>query len=73
MWTTARNYNGRKLIYKCKWTCGGLGDRFRGIITCFVLALVSNRQFMIGMTHPVDVKNYLFPNMYNWKLARRTR
>ncbi|CAF3095343.1 unnamed protein product [Rotaria sp. Silwood2] len=72
LWTTPRNYSGRKLIYKCKSFCGGLGDRFRGIITCFVLALVSNRQFMIDMTHPVDVKNYLLPNMYNWTFDKKT-
>ncbi|CAF3077550.1 unnamed protein product [Rotaria sp. Silwood2] len=27
---------------------------------------------MIDMTHPVDVKNYLLPNMYNWTLDNKT-
>ncbi|CAF3465001.1 unnamed protein product [Rotaria sp. Silwood1] len=72
LWTPPRNYNRPKLIYKCKSFCGGLGDRFRGIITCFILSLISDRQFMIDMTHPVDVKNYLLPNIYNWTLDNQT-
>ncbi|CAF3372760.1 unnamed protein product [Rotaria socialis] len=66
LWITPHNFTGKKLIYKCKTFCGGLGDRFRGIVTCFILALASDRQFMIDMTHPLDVKNYLLPKMYNW-------
>ncbi|CAF4528612.1 unnamed protein product, partial [Rotaria socialis] len=63
---TSHNFTRKKLIYKCEAVCGGLGDRFRGIVTCFILALVSDRQFMIEITNAFDVKNYLLPKMYNW-------
>ncbi|MCC7515692.1 MAG: hypothetical protein IT212_13465 [Bacteroidia bacterium] len=72
LWVTSHKLTGKKLIYKCKTFCGGLGDRLRGIITCFILALASDRQFMIDMTHPLDIKNYLLPNMYNWTINNKT-
>ena len=46
----------RRLIYSCeahkpKHFCGGMGDRFRGMISLAFLALVSNRKF--ELYHPV--------------------
>lgn len=55
------------LVYKCgKHKCAGWGNRVRGIVTSFLLALLTNRAFVIDMTNPCDVSLFLKPNVYNW-------
>ena len=46
--------------------CGGWGDRQRGLVGMFVLALVTGRRFGINMTVPCNVTNFFMPNEYNW-------
>ena len=36
------------IVYVCKGSCGGLGDRIHGIIQTFYVALLTNRIFLIG-------------------------
>eukprot|EP00760_Papus_ankaliazontas_P011876 PhM_4_TR15092/c0_g1_i1/m.71805 len=60
-----------RLIYNCESNkkghfCGGMGDRFRGMITTFFLALVSNRTFKLYHPVPVPLQDYLQPHMYDW-------
>lgn len=60
-----------RLIYSCesnkrKHFCGGMGDRFRGIISSFYMALLSNRRFEIYSPVPVALQKYLRPNLLNW-------
>lgn len=62
------NRKNKTLIYKCESYCGGLGDRLRGIVTSFLLALVSDRQFLIDMRYPCDITNFLQPNLYDWTM-----
>jgi hypothetical protein len=54
------------LFYRCAGFCGGLGDRVRGAITTFYLALVNGRCFGMDWSHPVNVANFfhvpLYPN-----------
>ena len=73
LWIKSPNYDKPRIVYKCDHFCGGLGDRFRGIVTCFLLSLVTDRQFMIHMTHPLDIKDYLSPNIYNWTFVQRRK
>ena len=72
LWTRRQNsYSRRKtLIYACKSFCGGFGDRMLGIMTSYVLALITDRHFMIDMTHPLDVVEFLRPNLYNWTFVK---
>ena len=68
LWTKRPDFNssGKTLIFRCKSFCGGLGDRLRGIMTSYILALVTDRHFMIDMTHPIDIHDFLSPNLHNW-------
>ena len=48
----------KAVVWKCDGGCGGLGDRQRGILTSFMLALVSGRAFFIQSDRPVPLQNY---------------
>ena len=45
----------RKVVYVCAppARCGGLGDRFKGFVSTFVLALLLDAEFVICWTGPV--------------------
>ena len=47
------------LTWVCKGGCGGLGDRFLGIISTFFLAILLKREFKIIYTHPCELKKSL--------------
>ncbi|XP_046350319.2 uncharacterized protein LOC124131243 isoform X2 [Haliotis rufescens] len=64
--------NKRKyLVYLCdrKTTCGGLGDRQRGIMGVFLLALVTRRRYGIRMLSPCELDNFFAPNKINWTVS----
>ena len=46
------------VIWRCQEHCGGLGDRWRGLLTSFMLALVTNRAFFIDSDNPVPLHHY---------------
>lgn len=46
------------VIWRCQESCGGLGDRWRGLLTSFMLALVTNRAFFIDNDNPVPLRHY---------------
>ena len=46
------------VVYRCHDVCGGLGDRQRGILTSFLLAVVTARGFMIDNEKPVPMRHY---------------
>ena len=48
----------KAIVWKCEFPCGGLGDRIRGILTSFTLALVTDRAFFID--HPTPVLLHQF-------------
>ena len=56
----------RTIIYQCVSTCGGLGDRLRGIIMCYFLSILLNRQLIIDMDKPCSFKGYFEKNKYKW-------
>ncbi|XP_041355886.1 uncharacterized protein LOC121373355 [Gigantopelta aegis] len=59
------------LIYICDGTvsCGGWGDRQRGMIGAFLLAVVTRRRFGIKMTSPCELENFYEPNLVNWTIS----
>jgi len=61
---------GRFLVYQCRkrdrHDCGGLADRERGIISTFLLALQTNRTYVIDSDKPCELEQFLLPNLYNW-------
>ena len=48
----------KAVVWKCDGVCGGLGDRQRGILTSFMLALVTGRAFFIQNETPVPLRHY---------------
>ncbi|CAF1599168.1 unnamed protein product, partial [Didymodactylos carnosus] len=63
---TSTSMKTKTLTYLCESHCGGWGDRLRGITSVYILAILTNRHFMINMNYPCDLKNFLQPNIYDW-------
>ena len=59
----------KTIIYQCQSVCGGLGDRIRGLIMCYFLSILLNRQLVVDMEQPCRFTNYFQPNKYQWKSA----
>lgn len=62
-------YNALKvIIYMAdgKIRCGGLSDRFRGIISAYKLCKQMNFEFKINFSQPFKLQDYLLPNNYDW-------
>ena len=61
--------NQKLLVYSCTSrtrVCSGLGDRERGIISSFLLALLTNRTFVVKHSFPCSLSNFFEPNRYDW-------
>ena len=56
------------LVFKCmkKETCGGWGDRQKGIISTYLLSLLTNRTFALHFTSPCKLTEFLQPNSCTW-------
>ncbi|KAJ3149609.1 hypothetical protein HDU89_003662 [Geranomyces variabilis] len=46
---------------------GGLGDRFKGIVSMFYYGVMTGRAFAIDWTYPDLLQDYLEPNMFDWR------
>lgn len=61
----------RYLIWSCDGgVCGGIGDRLRGIVTCFYLAVATERVFLIHNPSPVELSVVFDPSMIRWNETR---
>jgi hypothetical protein len=62
------------LVYACREDnlCGGWGDRQKGIVSTFLLALLTNRTFVIDISKPCGLENFLNleTSKYNWLLCK---
>lgn len=58
----------RYLVYTCTETkqCGGLGDRVRGIVATFALAVALNRTFLLHSDIPIGLERVFAPNRLDW-------
>ena len=66
--TITKCNNQKFLVYRCdssSW-CGGWGDRQKGIVSTFLLSLLTERLFIIDIDNPCKLENILVPNIYNW-------
>lgn len=61
----------RSLIFSCHWSCGGFGDRLRGIVSAYFLSLITGRRFLLSMTNPCNITRFLLPNRYDWSRPMR--
>eukprot|EP00928_Gymnodinium_smaydae_P013490 TRINITY_DN14918_c0_g1_i2.p1 TRINITY_DN14918_c0_g1~~TRINITY_DN14918_c0_g1_i2.p1 ORF type:complete len:560 (-),score=129.88 TRINITY_DN14918_c0_g1_i2:235-1914(-) len=60
----------RVLVYVCQsfGQCGGLGDRVNGIATAFMLAILTDRVFLIDSESPLPLQTLLAPNKVDWRV-----
>ena len=56
------------LIYYCNSSCGGFGDRLRGMVNTFVLSRITGRDFGIFHPNPCPLENFFDENQHSWKL-----
>ena len=68
-WHTA-NPDAPTLVYVCLpfSQCGGHGDRINGILTLFLLAVVSKRRFLILSSNPVDLEAVFATHRIDWRM-----
>ena len=65
--------SNKTMIYSCRSFCGGWGDRLRGILSAYVLSVLSRRRFMIDMPYPCNILDVLQPNIINWTYTEPDR
>lgn len=60
------------VVYTCKKgrICGGLGDRQQGIVSAYILAMLTNRSFVLDMDYPCDISRFQVPNLYDWTACK---
>ena len=64
-----RTCDAPRLIYECDSehkSCGGLGDRLRGIAYTLLLAMFNRRKLLLHWGTPNGEQIYLKPNLINW-------
>ena len=66
----SNDLSNQTMIYSCQSFCGGWGDRLRGILSVYILALLTNRRFMIDMNYPCAISKVLEPNFVNWTFVK---
>ena len=61
---------GKYLIYDCTGNsskiCGGFGNRIQSITLLLTLAMLTKHVFLIQVTYPTDINDYLLPNAIQW-------
>jgi len=58
------------LIWSCQpyQQCGGHGDRFNGIVTAFLLAVLTRRVFLLDSESPLPLQMFLAPRLIDWRV-----
>lgn len=62
--------NREYLVYQCYKSCGGLGDRQKGMVSAYLLAQLTRRTLIVDMTFPCTIELFLYPNKYNWRSCK---
>lgn len=69
--------DARYLIWRCPRgsTCGGTGDRIKGIMTAFYTAVCTRRVLLIDwpLKEAPDVSPFLAPNKIDWRIPDKIR
>jgi hypothetical protein len=59
------------LVYECKFFCGGWADRLKGIMSVYMLSLLTNRPFLIDMRTPCNLNKLIRPNNVDWRVFNK--
>ncbi|XP_069106798.1 uncharacterized protein [Argopecten irradians] len=59
------------LVYECTAArgdeCSGWSDRIAGIMTTFIISILSKRKFLINFDTPCLLQDYVMPAHYDWR------
>lgn len=63
-----RRNTTKYVIFECSNTkpCGGLADRFKGIMNAYAWAKFTNRKLLINITRPCYFHKLMIPNEVDW-------
>ena len=50
---------------------GGMFDRLKGAITIYAIAKAQHKDFRIDWKYPFDLRKYLEPNKYDWRIDEK--
>lgn len=66
---TPRTKDTKYIVYRCRRgdLCGGIGDRLRGIMATFYLAIATGRAMMIDMDAPIPFDTVMHPTTFDWR------
>eukprot|EP00746_Dinoflagellata_sp_MGD_P040820 gnl/MRDRNA2_/MRDRNA2_198605_c0_seq1.p1 gnl/MRDRNA2_/MRDRNA2_198605_c0~~gnl/MRDRNA2_/MRDRNA2_198605_c0_seq1.p1 ORF type:complete len:447 (-),score=81.12 gnl/MRDRNA2_/MRDRNA2_198605_c0_seq1:97-1398(-) len=69
------NLGERCIVWACHplLPCGGHGDRLKGIVATFVLALLTDRLFFLDAPDPWDIRLFLAPAAVDWRVGSGLR
>ncbi|XP_060069504.1 uncharacterized protein LOC132549579 [Ylistrum balloti] len=64
-----KSYNNGFIVYACSkdHSCGGWSDRLSGILSVFVISLITKQQFLIHHNNPCLLADFLAPKEYDWR------
>ena len=68
IYTCPRQHGGENFPQVASAPCGGLADRFKGILSLMQLALVTKRSFFIDMKMPLPLETVLRPYGIDWRM-----
>lgn len=54
------------MVFPWHGGCNGWGDRIRGLMPVYILALLIQRRFMINMDNLCPLSRFLYPNIVDW-------
>ncbi|XP_069135871.1 uncharacterized protein [Argopecten irradians] len=65
-----RRRKGRFIVYDCSKTyageCGGWSDRLSGMLSTYVISLLTNQTFLVRHNKPCPLEDYLDYRHHNW-------
>ncbi|KAK6183643.1 hypothetical protein SNE40_011079 [Patella caerulea] len=64
--------NDKYFVYSCRKgvSCGGWGDRQKGVVAVYLMANATNSKFRIQLVKPCDFTRALRPKSFNWRFNK---
>lgn len=58
------------VLYECsrRGLCGGMVDRFKGIMNAYAWSLFTKRKLIVNITKPCNFINLMVPNLVKWNI-----
>lgn len=69
--TTMKDDNSYIFMVDGRIPHGGMFDRLKGAITIYAIAKAQHKKFHIDWTYPFDLRKYLEPNGYDWRIEEK--